>query len=577
MRAKFYPYSKVIGILCITVLHFFYGKAQNSKVGDGFGGRLWYAPTNYAVGSNSAYTVCGTDNQLYSWGHNNYGVLGNGTTTGTTTPVIATGMTNVLYFTSGYTMSAIKTDSTGWVWGTGYNNSGFTSTPQQVITKVKFTDAGVDHVSFVKNDGTVWSVGKNIGGQFGNDSYGGTKTTPVQMTGITTAVRVAAGGDFNIVLLANGTVKQAGGDNYIQAGNGSYFPNSVPVLTNVVDVKATTQCAFALTSTGDIYSWGTSFYGELGTGGGGTYTPTKITFPVGAASIVAISACSFGTALYALDANGNVYTCGDGRISGDGSGLSNHYTPYLTNTNCKDILCGESFVYLVKNDNSLWATGSSITGSIFMDKPNYIYDNFENLPTWVQLTPTAAPMNLCALRVVPVKITKFGAVQVDNKIVLNWGVGEQFNIKNYVIEHSIDGKNFSSVTSLSAVNTFQNYNTIDPNPVVGINYYRLRIEELNGIVSYGEIKKVNFGKKDFISVFPNPSVSAVNISLSNHGIKKPATITVIAFDGRLMYQHTTNGLNDLETINVSGWANGKYKIKIVTSEKIWTSEFVVLK
>ena len=33
--------------------------SQNSLVGDGFGGRLWYQPYNYTVGSYSAYTICG--------------------------------------------------------------------------------------------------------------------------------------------------------------------------------------------------------------------------------------------------------------------------------------------------------------------------------------------------------------------------------------------------------------------------------------------------------------------------------------------------------------------------------------
>jgi hypothetical protein len=52
-------------------------------VGDGFGGRLWYNPTNYTVGSYSAYSlcydICGTgETQLYGWGANGYNQLGLG-------------------------------------------------------------------------------------------------------------------------------------------------------------------------------------------------------------------------------------------------------------------------------------------------------------------------------------------------------------------------------------------------------------------------------------------------------------------------------------------------------------------
>ena len=66
-------------------------------VGDGFGGRLWYKPQNYTVGSYSAYTVCGDSFQLYGWGANHSGQLGDGTHNSTTSPVKAVGMSNVKF------------------------------------------------------------------------------------------------------------------------------------------------------------------------------------------------------------------------------------------------------------------------------------------------------------------------------------------------------------------------------------------------------------------------------------------------------------------------------------------------
>ena len=82
-------------LLLLTVLIFFsnYLSAQNSMTGDGFGGRVWYVPHNYQVGAYSAYTVCGDSNQLYGWGSNIHGELGNGTHSSTTAPVPVLGMT----------------------------------------------------------------------------------------------------------------------------------------------------------------------------------------------------------------------------------------------------------------------------------------------------------------------------------------------------------------------------------------------------------------------------------------------------------------------------------------------------
>src|SRR5690606_26087747 len=154
----------------------------NSMVGDGFGGRLWYKPYNYTVGSYSAYTICGDDHQLYGWGSNEKGQLGVIGMGGAIAPVTVMRMDNVKFYSTGYCMAAIKWDSSGWVWGEPLQ-----PIPRRVIEGVIFADAGMYSAAFVKADGTVWSVGNNRHGQFGNDSketsnvYHSGMYTPQQM------------------------------------------------------------------------------------------------------------------------------------------------------------------------------------------------------------------------------------------------------------------------------------------------------------------------------------------------------------------------------------------------------------
>ena len=97
--------------------------SQNSMVGDGFGGRLWYNPTNYTVGSYSAYSICqdicGTgETQLYGWGDNGFNQLGLGFSIGgVNVPTPIPNTEGVTYYSTGYIMGAIKNDSTGWKLG----------------------------------------------------------------------------------------------------------------------------------------------------------------------------------------------------------------------------------------------------------------------------------------------------------------------------------------------------------------------------------------------------------------------------------------------------------------------------
>lgn len=381
---------------------------QNSMVGDGFGGRLWYKPYNYSVGSYSAYTICGDSSQLYGWGDNEHGQLGIGTNVNSSTPAKIPGMTNALYYSTGYIMGAIKKNKTGWVWGeyAGY-------IPVKVIDRVKFLDAGMNVCTFVKNDGTVWSVGKNSTGSFGN----GARTenismVPVKMIGINTAVRVANSGRNNIILLKDGTVMSAG----LSFSNiNEFVPTRIQGLENIVDIKANNRGIVALDKDGNIFTWGDGHFGTLGNGFlHSTNIPTKINT---LKNIVAISGCNDGEHFLALDSAHHCYAWG---YNGYGQcGINDQETvlkPTLVASDVEDIMAGERFSYIIKKGGELWASGASKGGSIWMNLNNVRRYQFS------RINPDAAPMNMCR--------TEHLATKVYKNIKITLCRGDSFRIRN---------------------------------------------------------------------------------------------------------------------------------------------------
>jgi gliding motility-associated-like protein len=409
--------------------------AQNSMVGDGFGGRGWYVSHNYQVGSYSAYTVCGNNNQLFGWGNNSQGELGNGLLASTVLPVATIGMSNVKFYTSGYISGAIKTDNTAWIWGPDYGNPSnyLTSTPRMVLSNVNFMDAGASHVVFVKQDSTVWGAGLNMIGALGSGTMADTFRVPVQMIGITNAVRAIALRLTTVILLRDGTVKICGGGGIMQQNN-SLVPVTVPGLNNIVDIKGNAFGAFALDSSGDVFAFGAD-YPHLGLGTTSFPTivpPTKINFPAGAAPIIALSANDDGGIGMALDSNRNAYGWGENGFGQLGIGNNDGSSPVLLASNVIDIFAGETFSYILKSDNTLWATGESLNnntgGSIWMNLPN-IHRN-----VFTQINPTIAPMNLCEIIPSGINCSRNVNLGVDTtlcegeKLMLTTGI-EGFNFQ----------------------------------------------------------------------------------------------------------------------------------------------------
>ena len=388
MRLLFLPF--------IFLLIFSSANAQNSLVGDGFGGRLWYKSYNYTVGSYSAYTVCGTTKQLYGWGEDGYSQIGNPAVASyTEIPIEVLNMDQVKFYSTGYVMSAIKGDNSGWVWG--LNNP----TAVKVIDDVFVVDAGIGSCAFVKNDGTVWSVGQSWFGEFGNGTtVNAFSNTPIQMLGIKNAVRTAQGGQTTCVLLEDGTVYCAGKGPAL--GNGGIstvelIPTKVEGLKYVVDIKANNQANIALDKNGNVWSWGRGIMGLNGLFN--SNIPVRIPK---LKNIVAISGCNDGFHFLALDENKNCYGWGKNihGLLGTGNTIEQQ-EPILISTNVLEIMAGEDFSYIIKEDGTLWAAGG---GYIWLGLPSGVRDTFHKIDL------SSSEIKLCP----PVAHGGFSSADIDS-------------------------------------------------------------------------------------------------------------------------------------------------------------------
>jgi hypothetical protein len=178
------------------------------------------------------------------------------------------------------------------------------------------------------------------------------------------------------------------------------------------------------------------------------------------------------------------------------------------------------------------------------------------------------------LRAVPLPITIEyfrGTNQGDNHM-LDWKVNcTNTQFATLTLEFSSDGRSFTTLNSTreTAQRCLQPFSYTNVNPLNGITYYRLKMTDDFGVVTYSRIVALRNGSKglDLINIVPNPVLNGVfklNIS-SSESIKME--ITVIDISGKMVVKQSANiiaGFISVD-INVSRLAAGTYQVYGTTS------------
>jgi hypothetical protein len=123
---------------------------------------------------------------------------------------------------------------------------------------------------------------------------------------------------------------------------------------------------------------------------------------------------------------------------------------------------------------------------------------------------------------------------------LNWSTSREINSKSFVIERSIDGKNWIALGVVNASgNSLSNnkYSFTDYSPARGTNYYRLKRIDTDSTVSYTVVRTISFENSKAVTIFPNPARNFVNVTLPD--TPSSSTIEVINIQGKIIYKVIT--------------------------------------
>lgn len=298
------------------------------------------------VATGQSFTLAlGDDGNLYAWGYNDFGQLGNGTTADDSVPEMVTKPTGV----------------TSW----------------------KAVAAGAAFGMAIANNDSVYAWGYNDFGQLGNGTADGNKNavphptpTVVDLPSGVTATAIAAGNNFGLAIGSNDSLYVWGRNVNGELGIGNKTDQHSPVaapfpsgVTSWTQIGAGAYTSFALGNDGNLYSAGSNGNGE---NGDGTTTQhesySQVNLPGAATAWKSFSAgASF---CLGVASNDTLYGWGygsDGEL-GNGSTTKNNLTPMPVDlpagVTVASLTAGHNHSLILGSNGYLYAWGINQAGEL---------------------------------------------------------------------------------------------------------------------------------------------------------------------------------------------------------------------
>lgn len=190
---------------------------------------------------------------------------------------------------------------------------------------------------------------------------------------------------------------------------------------------------------------------------------------------------------------------------------------------------------------------------------------------------------LSAVNLLPVKLMTFQAMLNNNKANLYWKTASEVNFNYFTVEKSYDGVQYSDAGVVFAAgnsNTETAYSLNDnlANAASPVVYYRLRMTDNDGSITYSDIRMIRLSKggQSAISLqtYPNPAVTDVKVTIPETWQNKKTVYEILNLNGQVVNRTEKNNAGQTEVINIARLAPGMYFVKATCEGQIAQQKIV---
>lgn len=174
----------------------------------------------------------------------------------------------------------------------------------------------------------------------------------------------------------------------------------------------------------------------------------------------------------------------------------------------------------------------------------------------------------------PVKLSNFSLSAIGNRACLvKWTTYNENAGIIYTIQRSKNSRNFADIAILNSNGkNSHTYSYTDKTLEPGTQYFRIKITDVTGIVSYSETALIKNQTDLGLSIYPNPAENDFKITIPAQYL--PATITIYNAEGKAVHSSTT--LQSAVSIN-GRFTKGIYAVRVTGNNRVSITQTLLVK
>lgn len=163
----------------------------------------------------------------------------------------------------------------------------------------------------------------------------------------------------------------------------------------------------------------------------------------------------------------------------------------------------------------------------------------------------------------PVTLMYFRGTVENCGVTLNWQTSKEEKFDYFLIEKSLDARQFGVAGKLPAAGTGNTYTFYQKDIPMGTYYYRLKMVDKDGTFDYSKTLGVNVSCDGFkarsLNVFPNPARASAQVTATLHtpDFRGHATLTLYSVSGGKVGQKDLDISQDKTEVSVDDLLHGR--------------------